>query len=167
MELLFYSHAVIAILAIGMAMVIPNTIHALLYAVFSLLALAVALYSMLAPLAAALEIIVYAGAIMVLFVFAVMLLQSPPLEKDKLSFKRADLLLGIAVSLVFFFDLVLVLPASELLHQSELSVKEIAIALFLNHGFLVELISFVLLAGLICVVFVGESFMNRSKKMRS
>ena len=48
--------------------------HALLYLVVSLLAVAVVFYTMGAPLVAALEVIIYAGAIMVLFVFVVMML---------------------------------------------------------------------------------------------
>ena len=51
-----------------------NAVHALLYLVVSLLAVAVAFYTMGAPLVAALEVIIYAGAIMVLFVFVVMML---------------------------------------------------------------------------------------------
>ena len=48
--------------------------HALLYMVVSLLAVAVVFYVLGAPFAAALEVIVYAGAIMVLFVFVIMML---------------------------------------------------------------------------------------------
>ena len=48
--------------------------HALLYLVVSLFAVAVVFYTLGAPFVAALEVIVYAGAIMMLFVFVVMLL---------------------------------------------------------------------------------------------
>ena len=48
--------------------------HALLYLVVSLLAVAVIFFLLGAPFAAALEVIIYAGAIMVLFVFVVMML---------------------------------------------------------------------------------------------
>ena len=48
--------------------------HALLYLVISLFAVAVVFYTLGAPFVAALEVIVYAGAIMMLFLFAVMLL---------------------------------------------------------------------------------------------
>ena len=48
--------------------------HALLYLIVSLLAVAVVFYTMGAPFVAALEVIIYAGAIMVLFVFVVMML---------------------------------------------------------------------------------------------
>ena len=48
--------------------------HALLYLVVSLLAAALVFYSLGAPFAAAMEAIIYAGAIMVLLVFLIMLL---------------------------------------------------------------------------------------------
>ena len=51
-----------------------NAVHALLYLVVSLLAVAVVFFMLGAPFVAALEVIIYAGAIMVLFVFVVMLL---------------------------------------------------------------------------------------------
>ena len=48
--------------------------HALLYLIVSLLAVAVVFFALGAPFVAALEVIIYAGAIMVLFVFVVMML---------------------------------------------------------------------------------------------
>ena len=51
-----------------------HAVHALLYLIVSLLAVAVDFYALGAPFVAALEIMIYAGAIMVLFVFVVMML---------------------------------------------------------------------------------------------
>ena len=51
-----------------------NAIHALLYLIVSLLGAAVVFSTLGAPFAAALEVILYAGAIMVLFVFVLMML---------------------------------------------------------------------------------------------
>ncbi len=51
-----------------------NTVHALLYLIVSLLAVALIFFLLGAPFVAALEVIVYAGAIMVLFVFVIMML---------------------------------------------------------------------------------------------
>ena len=53
-----------------------NAVHALLYLIVSLLAVAVIFFTLGAPFVAALEVIIYAGAIMVLFVFVVMMLNS-------------------------------------------------------------------------------------------
>ena len=61
-------------------------VHALLYLIVSLLAVAVDFYIMGAPLLAALEVIIYAGAIAVLFVFVVMMLNlgTQALETERL-----------------------------------------------------------------------------------
>lgn len=74
MEVLFAFAAIIAIIATILAITRLNAFHALLYLVPSLLAVAVAIYALGAPYLAALEVIIYAGAIMVLFIFVVMML---------------------------------------------------------------------------------------------
>lgn len=74
MPVLFGFAAVIAIVATVLAISRLNAVHALLYLVPSLLAVAVAIYALGAPYLAALEVIIYAGAIMVLFVFVTMML---------------------------------------------------------------------------------------------
>ena len=71
---LFYIAAVVAVLEHADGRHARNLVHALLYLVISLFAVAVVFYTLGAPFVAALEVIVYAGAIMMLFLFAVMLL---------------------------------------------------------------------------------------------
>src|SRR5574338_1729274 len=70
----FYAAAVIAIVATALAITQKNVVHGLLYLIVSLLAAALIFFVVGAPFVAALEVIIYAGAIMVLFVFVVMLL---------------------------------------------------------------------------------------------
>ena len=70
----FYLAAAIAIVSTAMVITRSNAVHALLYLVVSLLAVGVIFYLLGAPFAAALEVIIYAGAIMVLFAFVVMML---------------------------------------------------------------------------------------------
>ncbi len=74
MEFAFYICGLIAILATLRVITHTNPVHALLYLIISLLAIAGVFFSLGAYFAGALEIIVYAGAIMVLFVFVVMML---------------------------------------------------------------------------------------------
>ena len=74
MTWLFYIAAVVAVIATILVITRHNLVHALLYLVVSLFAVAVVFYTLGAPFVAALEVIVYAGAIMMLFLFAVMLL---------------------------------------------------------------------------------------------
>src|SRR5258707_231214 len=74
MQALFYVAAAVAIFSTLMTITRLNAVHALLYLIVSLLAVAVVFYVLGAPFIAALEVITYAGAIMVLFVFVVMML---------------------------------------------------------------------------------------------
>ena len=71
---MFYIAAAVAVVATLLVVTRTNLVHALLYLVVSLFAVAVIFFTLGAPFVAALEVIVYAGAIMMLFIFAVMLL---------------------------------------------------------------------------------------------
>ena len=74
MEPALHLEATVAVIATLLAITNYNPLHALLYLIVSLLAVAMVFFSLGAPFAGVLEVIVYAGAIMVLFVFVVMLL---------------------------------------------------------------------------------------------
>lgn len=78
MIITFYTAAAVAVIATFLVVTRVNAVHALLYLVVSLMAVAVVFLTLGAPFAAALEVIVYAGAIMVLFVFVVMILSMGP-----------------------------------------------------------------------------------------
>src|SRR5947209_8895551 len=74
MSLLFYISSAIAIIATLMVITRYQPIHALLYLVVSFMALALTFLSLGAPFVAVLEVILYAGAIIVLLIFVVMML---------------------------------------------------------------------------------------------
>lgn len=78
MSALFYLAAAVSVLATALALTRAHAVHALLYFVVSVLSTAVVFFLLGAPFAAALQAIVFAGAIMVLFVFVVMLLDLSP-----------------------------------------------------------------------------------------
>ena len=66
MELAFYIAGAVAVISTILMLTRLNVVHALLYLIVSLLAVAVVFYVLGAPFVAALEVIIYAGAIMVL-----------------------------------------------------------------------------------------------------
>ena len=78
MEFAFYFAAGVAVVATLRVITNTNPVHALLYLIVSLLAVSMCFFSLGAPFAGVLEVIVYAGAIMVLFVFVVMMLNLGP-----------------------------------------------------------------------------------------
>ena len=76
MSAAFDRAAAVAVVATAMVIINANVVHGLLCLVISLLAVAIVFYVLGAPFAAALEVIVYAGAIMVLFVFVLIMLNT-------------------------------------------------------------------------------------------
>jgi len=153
-ELFFYLAAVMAIIASIKVISAHNTVHALLYLVLSLLAVAVCFYLMGAPFAAGLEVIVYAGAIVVLFVFAVMMfglgtdetLNAPQIRG--LSIWTGPILLATAL----LVELIYIISHSGLQKQLSIDVvdaKQVGILLYGPYLLAVEIASFLLLAGLL------------------
>ena len=161
MNLLFYLSSAIAIISTVFAISRANAVHALLFLVVSLLSIAVVFLSLGAPFIAALEVIVYAGAIMVLFVFVVMMLN---LGEDAAEQERRWLSSGIwFLPSVFAAVLVIELAYTVLsggfrLYQiSSVGPREVGIALYGPYVLAVELGSMLLLSGLIGAYHIGRT----------
>jgi NADH-quinone oxidoreductase subunit J len=78
MSTVFYVAGAVALISTLLVITRTSAVHALLYLIVSLLAVAIILYDIGAPFVAALEVIIYAGAIMVIFVFVLMMLDRGP-----------------------------------------------------------------------------------------
>ncbi|MEX2468407.1 MAG: NADH-quinone oxidoreductase subunit J [Pseudohongiellaceae bacterium] len=152
MIVLFYLAAAIAVIATVAVILQTNIVHALIYLILSLLAIAVVFYVMGAPFAAVLEAIVYAGAIMVLFLFVIMMLNlgqhSRDQERSWLNPRiwiapglMAGLLLVQLLSVIGQLD-----PGNEI---SRVDVMAVSGLLFGPYVLAVELASILLLAGLV------------------
>ncbi len=79
-SIIFYLLAALIVVSTGIAVTRRNMVHVVVYLVFSFFGTAMLFYLLGAPLLAALEIIVYAGAIMVLFLFVIMMLKAETSE---------------------------------------------------------------------------------------
>lgn len=159
MEITFYLSAAIAIAATLMVITVFNAMHALLYLIVSLLAVAIVFFVLGAPFAAALEIIIYAGAIMVLFVFVMMMLN---LGKAAAARERGWLNPGIWVGPGVLATLLLAELAYIFTQGGDtpwgtaaVTAKEVGIALFGPYLLGVELASLLLLAGLVGACHLG------------
>ena len=132
----------------------------------SLLAVALIFFSLGAPFVAALEVIIYAGAIMVLFIFVIMMLNlgGRAAKQECLwlrpgSEKGPALLCGImAAELIYFF----LSGHARISAGGVVQPKEIGIALFGPYALGVELASMLLLSGL-----VGAYHLGRPKTITS
>src|SRR4029079_3850405 len=143
MEVLFYIAALIAVLATLRVITHLHAVHALLYLIVALIASALIFYLLGAPFAAALEIIVYAGSIMVLFIFVVMLLNQGPLtveqERRWLSpgiWIGPSLLALVLLGEVFYVIMTDHPPSHDLVHVQP---KEVAISLYGPYMIAIEL----------------------------
>jgi NADH-quinone oxidoreductase subunit J len=158
MELTFYFAAAVAIVSTVLMLTRLNLVHALLYLIVSLLGVAVVFFVLGAPFAAALEAIVYAGAIMVLFLFVVMMLNigdhSAETEKQWLT---PGIWRGPAILSTMLLAEVAYLAggASAGLGTGALGPKEVGMALFGPYMIGVELASMLLLAGMVGAYHLG------------
>jgi NADH-quinone oxidoreductase subunit J len=159
MNAVFTIAAALALATTALAITRANPVHALLYFVLSLLCMAVIFFTLGAPFAAALEVIVYAGAIMVLFLFVVMML-----ALDQTAIKREREWIARPIWVV---PLVLVgLLAAELgrtmlrggkqAAAAAITPQAVGIKLFTTDLAAVELASMLLLAGLIAAFHLGR-----------
>jgi len=160
MELLFYIAAVVAVLATLRVITHVHAVHALLYFVVAVIALAVIFYLLGAHFAAALEIIVYAGAIMVLFIFVVMLLNQGPLTvEQERSWLKPGMWWGPSLlALVLLGEVAYLIASGESspLRPDTIGPKDVAIVLYGPYVIAVELASMLLLPGLIGAYHLGR-----------
>jgi NADH-quinone oxidoreductase subunit J len=153
MNALFYTAAAVALLSTLQVITHRNPMHALLYLIVSLLAVAVVFFTLGAPLVAALEVIIYAGAIMVLFVFVIMMLSPGAGEGGPQA--RARLLRACAgpalLALVLLGELAYALGHSPAAQTGPPAVgpKAVAASLFGPYLLGVELASILLLGALV------------------
>ena len=159
-KIAFYLPALVAVLATLRVITTANPVHALLYMVISLIAVAMIFFALGAPFAGVLEVIVYAGAIMVLFVFVVMMLNLGDVviaqEKQWLKFK---VWIGpTLMALILLADLFYVLPWKSMngIGQTVIGAKQVGILLYGPYLLVVELASLLLLAALVAAYHLGR-----------
>lgn len=160
MELAFYLSALVAILATMGVITGHSPVHGVVYLIVSLIAVAMVFFALGAPFAGALEIIVYAGAIMVLFVFVVMMLNLRPDAERELTWTRPRDWAGPALlALVLLGALVALLRQGgdgNALEGELLTAQAVGLTLFGPWLMVVELAAVLLLAALVTASHVGR-----------
>ncbi|MGO9308277.1 MAG: NADH-quinone oxidoreductase subunit J [Spirochaetia bacterium] len=153
MNAVFTLAAIVAVAATVMMITRRSAVHALLYFVVSLLASAVIMFVLGAAFVAALEVIVYAGAIMVLFVFVIMLIGPETVPIPGRAWIGPSLL-----SVVLLAELALVLAQGSLVGQPAVEVipKQVGMALFGPYILGAEIAAFLLLSGLVGAFHLGR-----------
>ena len=159
MNLFFYIAAGVALISTTMAISRRNAIHALLYLILSLLAVSVIFYLLDAPFIAALEVIIYAGAIMVLFIFVTMML-NVGIEKrtEKKWLNPRMWIVPSLLSAILLVDLILALKNVSINVPDTQVVlpKQVGISLFSTYILAVEIAAVLLMAGVIGAYHLGS-----------
>jgi NADH-quinone oxidoreductase subunit J len=159
MTIIFYIAAAVAIIATLRVITVLNAVHALLYFIVSLLAVAVILFALGAPFVAALEVIIYAGAIMVLFVFVVMTLNLGPhaVEQENHWLEPRMWIGPVLLAIILLAELIYAIAgAGQVSGVSLVEPRQVGMALFGPYLLGVELASLLLLAGLVGAYHLGR-----------
>lgn len=161
-QLLFYILATVTVAATILAIAEKHPVHAIVYLVTSFFSLAVIFYLLLAPLIAMFEVIIYAGAVMVLFMFVIMMLDlGRPGDTGRPALRHclpALLLAGITLG-----SLGLLITGRGAGEGAELgrtiqavSIRDFAAALFGRYGVAIEIISMQLLFAIVGALYLGR-----------
>ena len=160
-EVAFYLLAVPTVLAASGVLVLRNPVHCALSLVVALFLIAGSYVALGAHLIAALQIIVYAGAVMVLFLFVIMLLN---LQPDPEEGAHVLMKLGAGTAAVGFAVIVQAVvrawsataPAPAVLSPEFGTTRSVATTLFRDHLAAFELTSVLLLVAVVGAVVLAR-----------
>ncbi len=163
MQLAFWILSFIAVFAAVMVILSDRPIVSGLYLLLSFVAVAGIYITLSAPFIAAMQLVVYSGAIIVLFLFVLMLLnQHKELPSTRSKFVTfVSVCTAILIGVVFYLS---VLKSKIILSYTEMSkvggmrnnVETIAEVMFSKYFIPFELVSILLLAAMIAAVFLSK-----------
>jgi NADH-quinone oxidoreductase subunit J len=157
----FYLLAGLAVLGGVLVITRKNAVHSALALILTLLALA-GLYLMLyAPFVAGVQIILYAGGIMVLFLFVIMLVNLERSQKEE-QFNRqwiAGILAAVALGGLLLFMYVkgkMLFPNRAVALPEQSNTQQVAVLLYGSYMFSFEIASLLLLVAIIGAVVMAK-----------
>lgn len=160
MPTLFYISSAVAILATLMVITRYQPIHALLYLVVSFMAVAMIFVSLGAPFVAALEMILYAGAIIVLLIFVVMMMNiSGETARQEKEWLQPKVWVGPSMlALVLLAEMVILLlqGSKTNLDLPAVDVRRVSLSLYREYVIAVELAGFLLMSGIVGAAHIGK-----------
>ena len=149
---IFYFLAILILTATGLGITRRQPIHAVLYLIVAFLGTAALFFLLGAPLLAAFVAILYAGAIMILVLFVIMMFQRSPRELGLMPQWGHAALLG-AVFLAVAIAMVFKEPSSRVVLQGAVAQpRDFGRFLFDKYWLAVEIISILLLVALVTII---------------
>lgn len=159
LSVLFYLLATLILASTAVAVTRRNLVHAVLYLILSFFGSALLFYLFGAPLLAMLEVIIYAGAIMILFLFIVMMLRVDADSEPLFSIRQwipAILMAGGYLAVVIMAALSGIRP-TDALQPALAEPGAFGAFLFRTHWLAIEIVSLLLLVVLIGAFYLGRS----------
>jgi NADH-quinone oxidoreductase subunit J len=158
LAILFYLLAALVLVSAALAVTRRRPVHAVLYLIVALVGLALLFQLLGAPLLAALQVILYAGAIMVLFLFVIIAMpeQLPAFGRQ---FKRRwliPLVLCLATALGLLVLIASDPASTRALSAARLQPSTFGLHLFRDYWYAVELLSLLLFVGLAGALYLGR-----------
>ena len=159
-QILFWFLSVLAIFSAIMVVANKNPVHSILFLIITFFAISGHYILLNAQFLAIVNIIVYAGAIMVLFVFVVMMLNlgDSVINQEK-KWLQADVWLVPALlttGLLLLLIYTLNQQSDAVMGMTPVDAKQVGIALFGPYILVVELASLLLLAALVAAFHIGR-----------
>jgi NADH-quinone oxidoreductase subunit J len=167
MNIAVWVAGVVAVVSTLLALTRGNPVHALLYLIVGMLGVAVLLYSFGAAFAAVLQVVIWAGAIMVLFLFVMMMLSIRAGASRAL---RVRALVGPALlAAVLGVELVLIVALAPPDPPAAAAVEPqtVGAALYGPYALGLELVSVLLLAGVAGAFHLGRHQRGREGEKES
>ena len=161
--LIFMGMAFVSIIASLMVITRKNPIHSALFMVLTLLCVAVLYILLYNPFIAIIQILVYAGAIVMLIVFVIMLLDLETELRSKLKIVYSKAIGGL-LSVLFLLVLLYAIVSKPLTGQTGTyapekmasNVKAVGETLFTTYLFPFEIVSILLVAAIIGAVILSK-----------
>ncbi len=157
-SIIFYALAATILISTGLAITRRNLVHAVVYLVFSFFGSAMMFYLFGAPLLAALEVIIYAGAIMILFLFIIMMVNVEASQERMFPIQQwlPITMIGILYLIIGAFILASA-PGTDVTLESALAEpKAFGEYLFQRHWLSIEIVSLLLLVALVGALHLGR-----------
>jgi NADH-quinone oxidoreductase subunit J len=165
-QVLSLAFAALALSSAAAVVFTRHTVYAALFFIVHLMALSVVYAFLHAPLIAVLQVMVYAGAVMVLFLFAIMILDASVLDRMGLGKEASQIVMGLCVVLglgaAFFLfgrdhllKLALAPAQDNPLFQAE-NVPQVARLLYRQYLFPFELISVLLVVAVVGIMVMAK-----------
>jgi NADH-quinone oxidoreductase subunit J len=164
-SIIFYLLALLILGSTAMAITRRNLIHAVIYLIFSFFGSAMLFYLFGAPFLAVLEVIIYAGAIMVLFLFIVIMMKLKTGEERLFPLNQwlPAAIFGVAY-IAIGIGAVMSEPGSRIVLKTAIAEPSLfGQYIFEKQWLSIEIVSLLLLVALIGALLLGR----RSKKIRA